>query len=991
MNIADFLHTVWPSQGFYCIATTFFNGGKERIKHKVFDTIDEAAAWVDRNKETTNSFYAVHSLTERQVFYPDATNPFTGEKGVYRVRVASNTAYAKAFFLDLDVSATNPDYYSSQADAIAGLKVFCKTVGLPRPMLVSSGGGIHVYFLMDQDIPSPEWHTYAIRLRDLCQKHGLLADHKCTQDRARILRVAKTFNLKNNNKRLVEVLSAGPTIPWARFKEIIDRAAIEADIEVKKPRINDFIPGVQPLDLGSNLRDFPSVTLKAVVMACNQMRRQVELRGNVSEPEWYHTLQLVRHVENGRKLAHKMSQGHPNYSEDETNGKLDQLEMKGIGPTACNTFRSVCGANHCGDCTHVGKIVTPLQAAVYKDIAPPPKVARPAALDESVEQAPEITIPDPPRPYTRLKSGGIAVVATSKDGDPVDRLIYEHDLYPVARYTNEELQCEEQLWHAILPITGLKEFTIPAPTLFDLRELSQRLANVGVYILPDNIKQVQIYMIAYIAQLQKAVQASAQCNHFGWTDDQRQFVCGTHAINLKGKKQNITLGGDAAGLAEDFIPCGTLEDQIQALRFFNHQSYAPHQFFILCGLAAPYFYATGHHGVIVNATGEPGASKSTALYTAASFWGNPHNYPINATSKGATANYRDRYAHILANLPVPVDEITHMTVEQANGLAMGITQPKDRGRLTKDGRMRQSKTAASTIMLCTSNTSIHSILSTDNTGAQAGSMRVLELVFKKTMLPHSKQEADQYLRKLKGNYGHIGPEFMRLTMPHKDEVEERIQSEIVKIDGLINATGSERFWTGGIAAALVAGELAVELGLLDFNIDNIRQWIVTRWIPTQRQLLKNEYVTPTGILTDYLQIINGNTIVTGKGTTSFPVQVPHGQMLAHYNLADNTLWVLKKGFKDYCTRIGANSYQIIEELSGLSLGANGRTARIITAPHIKKVLGAGTEHAKSQSWCFVVDMTHPEVASVVDLTVIEGNAEAPRGENRAALKVVENE
>jgi hypothetical protein len=46
--------------------------------------------------------------------------------------------------------------------------------------------------------------------------------------------------------------------------------------------------------------------------------------------------------------------------------------------------------------------------------------------------------------------------------------------------------------------------------------------------------------------------------------------------------------------------------------------------------------------------------------------------------------------------------------------------------------------------------------------------------------------------------------------------------------------------------------------------------------------------------------------------------------------------------------------------------------RIVPQTHTRRVLGAGTELAKAQSWCFAINMSHPAVSGIVDLKVVPG-------------------
>jgi hypothetical protein len=93
-------------------------------------------------------------------------------------------------------------------------------------------------------------------------------------------------------------------------------------------------------------------------------------------------------------------------------------------------------------------------------------------------------------------------------------------------------------------------------------------------------------------------------------------------------------------------------------------------------------------------------------------------------------------------------------------------------------------------------------------------------------------------------------------------------------------------------------------------------------------------------------------------------------LLAHFDIEEKTMWVLKKGFKDYCVRAGANFLKILDDLVTPRTTASGTASRILTSKHTRKVLGAGTEYAKAQSWCFAINMAHPEITGAVDLALI---------------------
>lgn len=976
MTPTDFLTTLWPDQGFYALATPFRVPGTDHTTyaHKVFTSIADAVAFVERRKAQNDIYFCVHSLAEQKVWNPKKRDPRTGEAGAFEVRTQANMLAARCFFFDLDVG-DDPKKYPDQAAALADLKRFCKETGLPKPLLTSSGGGIHVYWPFTKALTSDIWRQHAARLKQLAKHHGLKADPMRTTDAASVLRVVGTFNLKDpENPRKVRALVEGQATKTSELLELISSALIRAGT-APQPIDQMGTRAVADDDLGSNTEktyDGPPVSIKALGKACGQVRRYAKLMGDVSEPEWYVMLQLIRHTENGRDWCHKLSAGHPDYDRDATDAKLDYLEGKDVGPSLCSTIADRCGEDICKACPHFGVVKSPITAGRNKDTAPAPQVTAPTLT------APTLQLPDPPEPFKRLKSGGIGMEITNREGNEVTIVIYDNDLYPIRRVSDKERRIEQQVWRVHLPRGITHDFTIDAAALYKTDALAAQLANNGVYPRPSRVKEVQEYMSAYISELQKLQDVEASYNALGWHDDFQSFVLPDKVLTRDGKVRPAQLTQHAESSAHAIAKAGTLQKQVELLEFYNHPAYRANQYFILASLAAPIFHMTGHAGVVVNATGEAGASKSTTLYTASSLWAHPMKYPLNGTNHGATQKARAQRMTTMGSLPVGVDEITTMNFRDAQELVMNITQPEGRLGLTRDGKeRRQSDNEKSTIMLCTANNSLHGLLSHENAAGTAGSMRVFEMRFRSGFV-HQKHEADDYLQQLRENYGHVGEVFIAYVITHYDEVMARVRAMMRKIDLACNVQSSERFWSAKAAASLVAGEIARELGLLHYDTDILYRWLIDVQFPHMRGVVVSEYTTPVGTLADYLETISNNIIVmnrTAGNSSAYVLRAPTGQMLAHYDMSEKVMAVLKKGFKDYCVRIGADASKILDDLYAGQVDANGRTVRIVTNKNIKKVMGAGTEYAKMQSRCFLVNMGHPDVTGVVDLGVVSGDGQ----------------
>jgi hypothetical protein len=973
MTPGEFLSSVWPSTGIYCLAIPRPGGG---WRHRVHDTIAEALEDVERHKGA-DLYFAIHTLKEKNVWNEQLQRNQT--------RVQRNSRSARCFFFDLDVSESDPRKYNDQGAAVAGLKDFCTQTGLPRPMITSSGGGCHVYWLLSDEIESAEWRDYATRLRQLAFHYGLKVDPTRTTDTSSVLRVVGTFNFKDpENPREVKAFVQGVETATGVFVKLLNDALTRAGVEAKNaPRLLE----AESL-LGSNIDtayDGPTPHITAVFTACEQMRRLAQANGKYSEPEWYHgVIGIGRFVSDGHRVIQRLSQGHPTYSPDATIAKIKQSEERQSGPSSCASiaYHSGVGDSLCVGCPFQGKVHGPIQAALMKE-----EVAAPVVQELVGEEIITVEVPQPPNPWKRTKEG-IVFNGKNADGDEVVTVIYDYDLYPIRRLTNPTQGHEEQVWHVGLPRNEEKDFTLEADALYDTRKFVALIAHQGIYPNKGNIGQLQEYMVAYISQLQKLMDADAQCNHLGWADDHSRFILPDKILGTDGSTKPAQLSLGAQRASAQVHKKGSFERQVELLKFYSHPGYLANQFYVLASLAAPIFYATGHHGVIINASGDAGASKSTSLYTAASLWGQPELYPINGTNNGATVRGRNERVTVLANLPVCVDEITHMPFRDAQDLAMSITQPGHRIRLHSDGVERAHiGSYKATIMLATANSSLHTLLSHDNTAGTAGSMRVFEIMFRAANI-HQKHEADEFLHDLKENYGHVGEVFVNDIIKRLDVVTKRVREVTKEIDLAANIQSSERFWSATAGTVITAAEIARELGLLNYSPDMLRKWVLEYQIPQMRGVVKEEYSDPLAIIADYLEAINSNMLVVRKtkgaqGNLMSEVRRPTGPLFAHYDLDDQTVYILKKGFKDYCARIGANAAKILNELHEVR-----DNARIVPQPHTRRVLGAGTEYAKAQSWCFALNMAHSDVSGAVDLKVLTGDGTGGGEVNKPDLRVV---
>ena len=193
----DFLAAVLPSSGFYCVAELSSN----KKEHRYVTTVQEL-------EEIANEFEAMH----KDAYFALASFSEAGE------RKADKALYLRSCFFDIDCGEGKD--YPTKKQALAALVEFLGSTdlgGLGTPWVVSSGGGLHVYWPFNEDVSAETWRPAAENLKRLAKQHGFSIDPSVTADRARVLRVPGTHNYKKENPRPVTIVMEGGVFDFEQF------------------------------------------------------------------------------------------------------------------------------------------------------------------------------------------------------------------------------------------------------------------------------------------------------------------------------------------------------------------------------------------------------------------------------------------------------------------------------------------------------------------------------------------------------------------------------------------------------------------------------------------------------------------------------------------------------------------------------------------------------------------------------------------------------
>jgi hypothetical protein len=305
-------------------------------------------------------YHAVASFAQQRVWNPKKQNRKTGQLGGWSIRTHENVRTVASLIADIDTKLSHPDSakYADQIEAYLAMVAFCLAVGIPLPVFVSSGGGLHCYWPLDTELTREEWEPLAQALKAAFEHHGVAADPSRTADASSILRTPGTHHHKTG--RVVEAGELAGPYPLKLF-DPIKKFAPKAPRRRPKAA-QDAATSV----LGQMWADEPTDPEKIV----RQCRQLAVLKANINGPDEpiHHAAAGVfaRCKPNGREYFKQMSRGYRGLPAANTDAwceaAMDRNVAATTGPTTCKRFRDLTppGQPGCNGCPYWGEITSPI-------------------------------------------------------------------------------------------------------------------------------------------------------------------------------------------------------------------------------------------------------------------------------------------------------------------------------------------------------------------------------------------------------------------------------------------------------------------------------------------------------------------------------------------------------------------------------------------------------------------------------------------------------
>ena len=902
-------------EGWYCIVGLRQDGTKPPVQ-TFYTTLVEAEAQIDvLLQEKCNVYFACAK-------YKD---PKEG-------RVQPNGDIIKAFWVDIDCGEGKP--YTDQAIGLDALKQFCKKINMPLPSVVNSGRGIHAYWRLKTVITRSEWRPVAERLKALCEEHGFDADPSRTADNASILRVSETLNFKEDPPLAVDILKLQPEIDYEYVKQTIGVLVAP-----------DWIPRQYSESalalLGNKQSRFKTIMIKTMNgQGCAQLENIAVNQDTIEEPLWRAGLSVAAVCVDRDEAIHRISQGHPEYSPENTERKANQTK----GPYTCQTFEKL-NPSGCEGCQHKDKISSPIQLG--SEIA----ASEESTIVETTKAGKEevFDIPPYPFPYFRGKNGGVYIEIKDEDGNVDAVNIYEHDLYIVKRLHDPAKG--ESVWIRLhLPKDGFKEFSMPATDAMTAEKLRDKLGYYGVIAGKKQMESIMGYMIAFAKNLQHSMEQEIMRDQFGWADKDKKFIIGEQEVSAE--KVTYSPPSVATGSLADYLkPTGSFEEWKRIVKVYDQPGFEPHAFGFFTAFGAPLLKHLKLKGAIINLVNNTsGTGKSTVLKMCNSVWGHPEELMLQWKD---TMNSMLHRLGVMNNLPVTIDEVTKMSGDHFSDLLYAASQGRGKNRMKQhENAERINTTKWGTMVLTSSNASFYDKLSTLKATPDGEFMRLLEYKIELTGTL-SKQEAEEIFNALYEHHGHAGVKYAQYLVSDLEEAMDLVMQVQQRIDKAVDMSNRERFWSA-VAACNIAGALiAKDLGIIDFDIHRVYTWIVAE-LKVMRHDIKAPSKGMVDAISEFINEHRGTVLVINDeadgrtGMEQLPIVEPRWDKL-YIRIEPDTkeMYINAKQFRNYCTE---NQITLKDVLTALEVDKAYLGLK-------KKRISKGTKIKSGAIDCFAFDLS----------------------------------
>lgn len=897
MDATEFLTRIVASGAFYAFA--YRRLGASTLSHRFFPqpALPAAVDWLKHIANEADVWHAVASFRQTR-------------------RLQANAENLRCFWYDADISRPGDGKpldkiwkdIKELIDWLGGTKA-----SLPLPNIwIASGYGVHLYWVLNADIPAVEWTEHAKKFRALLGNLGARGDISISADSARILRPPGTFNYKvvNDPKPCRDITPAKLVLPATYDSKIfLSRLGLTTVVKLgprpgAKARVSNRM-----LDAAkANLSRPPPADFMTISRHCLQVGKSLAEHGKDDTYGLWHLLMNLAYFCNEREGAHEICSAHHTYTEADADDKLALTEKehneKGtFGAPSCESF-DIHRKGVCDNCQHFGKIKSPYSLG-FKTVLPEGYYQGTSSIQRYDAKTEE---------YIPLVTGEVNNPQLFHIGGGIHRFVFDY-----SRIENGAMKT----WPIELVENESGVTVVSARNTF---------VNQGISLLRYNALPFSDFVMAWINELRAACKTVEAPPSFGWIGDGEGGYLG---ISVAGTfyrcdgTETLAQPGDLT-IHKNYQPIGNLKTWRRAAEFVIADR-PELQTLVAASFAAPLMEFVGESGILSVWSAKSGARKTSAFRVGTAVWCNP------ITGMSAIRDTTNSVQQSLAEtriMPVFWDEIHTANKEQvATMVEMFFNITQGRGRARLDQRMEQRTVGYwRTLLTISANKASAESIEQDRSHTNAGTIRVFE--YHIDPQPGTNQDASSIVQTVEKNYGHAGRVFAQWLANNLPTVQATIKSIRGRLyRDVPDIKPEERFHVAVIVGIAAGAVLVSKLNLITLDVPGIYKFLkqilyaqrkdqqndnpsgndagllsskFERFIAdhTEDTLVTQSFSAPgrpkAGIQTDRVRIIKQPSIKTKTGRALIHTSLDDGEMRVDYN-----------AFKNWCQKNNESRTTII--------------------------------------------------------------------------------
>lgn len=892
----------------------------------------------------------------------------------------------KAFHVDIDVK--DEKGYGTLREALKDFTDIIKTLGLPRPMVIFSGGGVHAYWILGTPVDVPKWQPVAEMLKKKLKDAGLKFDAGLSSNPVCLLRPTGTHHRKGEPIPVKAAPTAFDTIKFSEFRKLL----VGDDPLANAPTKSPFGAAT---DLAVVYENRPS-DADTVARECNYIGqfKKTGFGGGGLQAEWYYAMGVIKHCTDGEAKCHEYSQAAKNYDEGATQKKLDDWGER--GPTTCQYVKDNFVEDYCGGCPHAGSVVTPKQLG---------EVA--AERQEVIEYITERESgPWWPKRFgwSEAHSEMWAKVWNPKADDGLgseEKVYFCSTQFYVSNRIKADgewmLQVHRRKYRNDDGTEVWTDFTVPTAFTARPTDMATEFAKQEIYMTDkQGTTHLSTLLRSYGDALRQAQIETEMYTTMGWHCSNPDIVKGdmSYAANADGfiiGNRLITADGEKPMLLSDavrddwhkgFGSSGTLRQWATGIhKFFVETEAIPFQFIMLTDFGSPLvelFGRSEYHGGLVSIVDESGSGKTTACKTGMTIWGNPAKLTLNGNpSAGVTPKAFQKALSSLSNIGILFDEVGKQQPSVLGETAYVTAMGKGRDRLGVNGKPLPTDEEWFSITKMTSNKPVMQIVVDDDNDTEdandAIQKRVFEINFKrlgytKEQLANDEERGIQLQKFVDTQYGTAGPHWVRYVIQNKDDIIERLGVNYSKIKKSTHDS-SERFIDYMEAMVITTGEFVAKAGLMYPDLAGVQQFIQA--VREDMRVVRADSKVPVeDAFSRYVSVNHGGILRTKRFPTgmgrSASLEVPANggyvnEVVGRIATEDHVAYLAVLPLKEWCKRQGVDFSKMTTALDEQGYFQHD-TSKLKTMKKepIKTAtdrvdLTRGTSIPGSRTTCFIMD------------------------------------